>query len=123
MESLKNDYQELPNNKLIKPEIELNKKENNTLGRYEEKQRIPSYQSIHFSNYSNTFRNTTARLLEPHLLSFSEFKLMDIHPQQQRLSLYVLRKQETRLLNDGIIKPLSKDEMKIKKKILSGEPK
>jgi len=48
---------------------------------------------------------------------------MDIHPQQQRLSLYVLRKQEIRLLNDGIIKPLSKDEMKIKKKMLSGEPK
>jgi len=48
---------------------------------------------------------------------------MDIHPQQQRLSLYVLRKQEIRLQNDGIIKPLTKDEMKIKKKSLINEPK
>jgi len=44
---------------------------------------------------------------------------MDIHPQQQRLSLYVLKKQEIRLRNDGIIKPLTKDEMKIKKKLLT----
>ncbi|ORX54841.1 hypothetical protein BCR36DRAFT_244058, partial [Piromyces finnis] len=122
MDSFKNGYRELSNNKLIKPEIELNKKENNTIVGYNQQQEVYSYQNIQFTNYSNTFRNATSQLFEPHLLSFSEFKLMDISPQQQRLSLYVLRKQETRLLNDGIIKPLSKDEMKIKKKSAS-EPK
>jgi len=108
----------------IKPSVELNSKENNNntseIGYNENHRRNTfNYQIIHFSNYSNTFKNATTRLLEPHLLTFSEFKLMDIHPQQQRLSLYVLKKQEIRLRNDGIIKPLTKDEMKIKKKLLT----
>jgi len=126
IQSIRNDLLDLYNNSIIKPSVELNTKENNNTletGLCHNEKKIPNnFQSIHFSNYSNTFKNTTTRLLEPHLLSFSEFKLMDIHPQQQRLSLYVLKKQEVRLLNDGIIKPLTKDEMKIKKKS-SNEPK
>jgi len=120
--SIKNINNELNQTGLTRPEIELNKKENNTLVEDVNKRESSEYQLIHFSNYSNTLRNTTAQLLKPHLCTFSEFKLMDLHPQQQRLALYLLRKQEIRLMNEGIMKPLSRDEMKIKKK-QSSEPK
>jgi len=104
------------------PSLELDNNENSSSGGYTHSKESSEYESIHFSNYSNTLRKTTARLLKPHLCSLSEFKLMDLHPQQQRLTLYLLRKQEIRLMNEGIMKPLSKDEMKIKKKATS-EPK
>jgi len=120
--SIKNINNELNQTGLTRPEIEVNKKENNTLVEDVNKKEPSEYQLIHFSNYSNTLRNTTAQLLKPHLCTFSEFKLMDLHPQQQRLALYLLRKQEIRLMNEGIMKPLSRDEMKIKKK-QSSEPK
>jgi ankyrin repeat protein len=121
IQNTENEYPNRYNDTIVKPLLEVNSKENNNnaldVGCSQNYIREQSnFQDIHFSNYSNTLKNISTRLQEPHLLSFSEFKLMDIHPQQQRLSLYVLRKQEIRLQNDGIIKPLTKDEMKIKKK-------
>jgi len=78
------------------------------------------------STYSSQYNTNSSALYTPRkkvgvakfsdsIISLSDFRYSDTHPQQQRIILCQLQKHTNKLIQEGKIKPLPKDAQRGKK--------